>query len=116
MNINMNMNKNLLINYLQPENPYIQQNYNNQNFINNNIVNTGKVNYYNNNQLINNQNQLQGNYNENLQLNEYIEGHPIQNQQSQPQEQNNIFIKVKITYNKQLFCYYRMLKIIFYLL
>ena len=112
-NMNINMNKNLLNNYLQPENQYIQKNFNNQNFINNNIVSTGKVNYYNNNQLINNKNQLQDNYNENLQLNEYIEGHPIHNQQSQPQEQNNIIIKVKISYNKQLFCNYRMLIIIF---
>ena len=88
-NMNMNINQNPLNNYIQPETPSIQQNYNNQNLINNNIVNTGNVNDINNNQQINIQNQLQGNQNNNLEINENATNPPIQNQQCQPQEQNN---------------------------
>ena len=89
MSMNMNISQNPLNNYIQPETPSNQQNYNNQNLINNNIVNTGNANDINNNQLINNQNQLQGNQNNNLELNEKAINPPIQNQQSQPKEQNN---------------------------
>ena len=89
LNINMNINQNPLNNYIQPETPYIQQNYNNQNLINNNIVSTGNVNDINNRQLINNQNQLKDNQINNPELNENEKNPQIQNQQNPPQEQNN---------------------------